>query len=338
MRMRILSAPDLERALPMAAAVECMKRAYQAQFEGRIDAPQRAVLEVPGGVGLSMPGHLPGVALGAKWVSVFPGNAKLGKPAIQGLVMLADPETGEPCALLDGTFLTAWRTAAASGAATDLLARRDVRIGAVIGAGAQGRTQVLALDTVRDFDEIRVASRGPSAARLVEELGGRTRARLVAGSSAAEFARGAEVVTLATDSSTPVLTAEQVDPGTHLNAVGSFRLDMVEMDPEFFRSAHVFVDDREAALEEAGELVAGIDLGATDPSRWTPLGEVVARSSAGRPEHTEPPELPKPADPGTCTYFKSVGLPVQDLAAAGEALEKARELGLGRELDLFDTP
>lgn len=326
MRLRVLSASDLERALPMDAAIECMKRAFQAQFEGRVDAPPRAVLPVPGGIALSMPGHLPGVALGAKWVSVFPGNRSLGKPSIHGLVLLADPETGEPCALLDGTFLTGWRTAAASGAATDLLARQDVRRAAVIGAGAQGRTHVLAMDSVRDFDEIRIASRGPSAARLVDALQGTTRARLIAADTPAEAVGDAEVVCLATDSTTPVLSADEIRPGTHLNGVGSFRLDMVELDPSFLAHARIFIDDLGAALEEAGELVAAVELGATEPGDWTPLGEVVAERDKGR------------VAAGTSTYFKSVGLPVQDLAAAGEALLRARELGLGHDLDLFDTP
>ncbi|MEP7357230.1 MAG: ornithine cyclodeaminase, partial [Anaerolineales bacterium] len=154
MKLLLLSAADLRAALPMPAAIAAMRAAYMAVSSGQADVPQRIALAVPeaDGLALFMPAHLPGIGLGAKIVSVFPQNAALGRPMIHGLVVVLDPATGEPLALCDGGFLTAWRTGAGSGAATDLLALPEAAIAAVLGCGAQARTQVLAIDAVRSLD------------------------------------------------------------------------------------------------------------------------------------------------------------------------------------------
>lgn len=321
----ILTERDLQEALPMRDAVQAMKDAFGALSAGEAVAPQRTHLEVPerDAVSLLMGAFVPSMGLATKVVSVFPHNPREGKPIVTGLVEVLDPETGEPAALIDGTALTAWRTGAASGAATDLLAREDASTGALIGCGAQGRTQLLAVDAVRDLSEVRVAGRSlESAERFCREMQPRVRPRLTAVASAREAVRGADIVCTATTSRTPVLDGDDLVEGAHVNAVGSFTLDMLELDPRTIERSTVFVDEVEAALEEAGELVYAERCRATSRERWTPLGLVARGSAAGRRSAEE------------ITLFKSVGHAVQDVAAASRALARARELGLGIQVDL----
>lgn len=323
MRLRLLGAADLRQALPMADTVEAMKQAFAALSSGRAVVPQRLSVAAKKGTLLAKPGWLPGRALGAKLVSVFPGNAELGKPIVPGIVVLLDENTGEPQALLDGTFLTAWRTGAASGAATDLLARTDARVAAVFGCGAQAETQVLAIDAVRELEEIRIYARtGARVHGFVERLGAEVRAALVAAPSPRVALEGAEVICTATTSTEPVFDGADLAPGAHLNGVGSYTLDMREVDVETVRRSSVFVDSRDSALAEAGELVAAVAAGATEAARWVELGEVAAGRHPGRQSD------------GEITFFKSVGSAVQDLAAGALALERAEAEGLGERVEL----
>ena len=325
MRLLCLSAADLHDALPMAAAVSVVKQAFAAYSSGRADMPLRTSLSVPEqeGTTLVMPCYLPDYGLGAKLVSVFPRNRHVLKPAIQGLVVLLDPETGSPMALVEGTALTAWRTGAASGAATDLLANEHVAEAAVIGAGPQARTQIIAIDAVRSIERIRVYARTADPVRaLIEQLQPHVSATLVAASSSSEAVRDVSLVCTATSSRTPVLDGGLLAPGTHINAVGSYTEAMQEIDVATIREAKVFVDSREAAEREAGDLLAAVREGATAPREWTELGQVVTGMAPGR---TATEDL---------TLFKSVGLAVQDIAVAGEALVRAQQHGLGREIVL----
>ena len=227
MRLTVLTAADLRAALPMADAIEAMKDAFADFSAGRVEVPARMTLHGEhDGVCLVKPaGRLStrNAALGAKLVSVFPSNPTLGKPLIYGLVVMIDPATGEPNALLEGGFLTAWRTGAASGAATDLLALESARQGAVLGAGVQAHTQILAIDSVRELESIRVAARDHSKTRaFVDRLQPDVEARLVAAKSIEEAVAGAQIVCTATTSPTPVLRGRDVEPGCHVNAVGAF--------------------------------------------------------------------------------------------------------------------
>lgn len=309
----------------MAAAVAAMKKAFAALSAGEAQVPARTVVQVPeaGGVVLVMPGYLPGEGLATKLVSVFPGNRQRGRPALHGLVVVLDPETGEPAAVVDGTFLTAWRTGAATGAATDLLARRDARTAALFGCGAQARTQALALDAVRDLELIRVcARRRESAEAFAVAMQPSVAARLVPAASPREAVEGADLVTAATSSATPVFEGRHLAPGAHVNGVGSFTLEMQEVDIETVRRARVFVDSREAARAEAGDLMIAAAAGATRPEDWTELGDVAAGRTPGRASASE------------ITFFKSVGVAVQDVVAAARAAAAVRRLGLGREVEL----
>lgn len=329
MRLTLLSAADLRSVLPMRDAIDAMRRAFTAHALGTANAPLRSAIDVAGaGTTLLMGAALPAAdgeaaSLCSKIVSVFGGNRARGLPVIHGLVVVLDPETGAPCALCDGTFLTAWRTGAASGLATELLARRDARVAAVFGAGVQARTQAIAIDAVRDLDELRIFARtADDVARCVRELASELRARPVAAKSARSALDGADVVCTATTARRPVFESGWLRDGSHVNAIGTFQLDAQELDVATVQRARVFVDDREAALAEAGELVEALRAGATDPARWTPLGLLACGRAEGR--RTD----------GEVTLFKSVGHAVQDAAAAGAALLRARRLGIGRAVEL----
>jgi len=321
----LLSADDIRTALPMPKAIEAAEAAFAAQAEGRGVTPPRSHLSVEpaGGTTLVMPSHLPGSALATKLVSVFPRNAHRGQEVITGLVVLLDEETGSPTALLDGTFLTAWRTGAAGGAATKWLARDDARVAAMLGAGAQAYTQVLAMAAARDLEVVRLWSRSEERAReLARTLEGQVQARVEVSATPEATLRGADLACTATPAASPLFPEAALEAGAHLTSVGSFQPDMVEVDPALAGLATVVVDDREAALEEAGELIRAVDQGRTRPADWQLLGDVVLGRSPGRSE------------PQARTWFKSVGLGVQDAAAAGAVLSSARSLRLGRTVEL----
>lgn len=320
MRLTLLSATDIQTALPMPAAIAAMKMGLAALSTGQATVPLRAALSVPEheAVSLFMPAYLPGTGLALKIVSVFPHNAQQGRPIIYGLVVALDPATGEPLALLDGAFLTAWRTGAGSGAATELLARADATLGAVIGCGAQARTQASAIDAARSLAEIRVYAPRPERVQaFISDLQPHVKAKLIATASAAEAVREADVICAATTSSQPVFDGHLLKPGAHVNGIGSYTLQMQEVDVAAVRRSRLFVDSRASALAEAGDLVSA----QTGPDDWTELGEVVAGLKPGRQSPTE------------ITFFKSVGVAVQDVAAASAVLAGAKQLGLGKVVE-----
>ena len=325
MELLILRADDLRRALPMRDAIEAVKDAFSRLSSGRVSIPQRTGIDVPPveGKTLLMGAWVEGLGLASKTVSVFPANRARHEPVVYGTVVLLDPDSGRPRALCDGTFLTALRTGAASGAATDLLARAEARVGAVIGCGAQGRTQVLAIDCVRALDEIRLCDRKMEAAvRLAKELEERVGARLVPVGEPSAALADADVICAATTSATPIFDGNLLVPGTHVNGVGSFTLGMRELDGVTISRSRVFVDSLESALAEAGDLVQAEREGLTSRDDWTELGRVAADRAQGRRTDAE------------ITLFKSVGHPVQDVAAAAAAVEQARRRGLGRAVEM----
>lgn len=321
----VLSGADLRAALPMGEAIAAARVAYASLAGGRVNMPPRMALSASAAEGctLLMGADVAGTGLGAKVVSVFPGNKEKGRPAVSALVVLLDPASGEPRALLDGTALTAWRTGAAAGAATDLLARPESHVAAVFGCGAQARTQVLALDAVRAFERIRVYARSASdIERFVEEMAPHLLARIERAPDPESAVREADVVCAATSSWSPVFDGRWVKSGAHVNGIGSFTPRMQELDETLVGRARVFVDSREAALAEAGDLLLAMAAGRTRPEAWTPIGEVLLGRQPGR------------QSPEEVTLFKSVGLAVQDVTAAVRAVEHAERNGLGTRLEL----
>ena len=322
MHISILSADAVRACVDMPAAIDAMREAFAALSAQEATVPMRLALETEHGVSLFMPAHLreSGNA-GAKVVSVNPGNAARGLPAIHAVVLVLDVLTGRPTALMDGTWLTALRTGAVGGLAADLLARSDAKTVALFGAGVQARTQLEAVRCVREITEVRVVSRsGASADRLAGEVVG---VRAVRVDDANEAIEGADIIIAATSSSTPVFDGARVEPGTHVTGVGSYTLDMREVDTALVQRARIIVDQREAVMEEAGDIVGPIRDGVVDETVIiAEIGEVVLGRVPGRTADSE------------ITFFKSVGNAVQDVAVAARVLAAAESEGHGLVVDL----
>jgi ornithine cyclodeaminase/alanine dehydrogenase-like protein (mu-crystallin family) len=306
--MRFIDAEQVRAAAPMPRLLDAIEAAYRDVAAGRDRSPIRSRMAMGGGDLLLMPGLREGGAgASVKLVTVMPGNAVRGLPTIHAVVVWFDADAGEPLAILDGPALTAMRTGAASGVSTRLLARPDARVLSVFGVGAQAAWQVRAVTAAREIAEVRVfartaARREAFAASLGEELG--TEVRVLASATAEAAVRGADVICCATTSFEPIFSAGWVAPGTHISAVGSFQKGMVELPPEIYAAAAlVAVDSREAALEEAGDLLAALDAGLLGKDGFVEIGTVDAGWAAKR-------------DPSAITVFKSVGLAIQDVAAA----------------------
>lgn len=317
MQIRILSASDVRASVDMSAAIEAMRGAFAALADGSAIVPLRLPLETEHGVCLFMPAHMTASgSTGAKIVSVNPGNTELGIPVIQAVVLVLDPQTGRILALMDGTWLTALRTGAIGGLAADLMSREDSSTVALFGAGVQARTQLEAVRCVRPIEEVRVvSSSGRTADGLVAELDGLEARRVDDPSEAIERA---DIIIVATSSSTPVFDGSRVAPGTHVTGVGSFTAEMREVDTALVTRARVVVDQREAVLAEAGDIAGPIADGVLDESVISAeIGEIVLGRAPGR---TSPEEI---------TFFKSVGNAVQDVAVAALVLERAEKAGRG---------
>lgn len=328
--MLILTADDVRKALPMSEAIEAMKKAYASFSNGTAVVPLRTRLPIPNSEALSlfMPAFVnsqDGNALAIKVVSLFPTNPPRGLAYIQAAVLVFDAETGRAIALLEGSSLTAIRTGAASGAAIDLLARKDSRVAAIFGAGAQGRTQLEAVCSARKIETAFIFAKSMEKAKaFVQEMkskNGITEDIRVA-SSAKEAVEHADIVCTATTSTKPVFDDKDVRAGTHISAVGSYTPDMQEVPAETLQRAKIFVDSRAASLEEAGDLIQPMRAGLFDESRIRgELGEVVLGKVSGRESQEE------------ITYFKSVGIAAQDAMAAQVALNNAHTMNIGTEVD-----
>jgi alanine dehydrogenase len=312
--MLFLSRGEVEELLDLDELVESLARAHARLSAGEVSMPPRiaAFAENDGLLGV-MPTYVPGEALACKLVTLFPQNRD--RPTHQAAIMVFDHENGTPLALVDGTYITAARTAAGSALATRLLARDDARVLALVGTGVQARSHARALARVRDFEEIRVAGRDlEKAEELADEIGGR------AVGSYEEALRGADVVAATTHATEPVVRREWLDPGVHVNSVGLNPAGR-EVDEATVAEALLVVESRESALAPppagAPELV-----GVAPEHVHAELGELV---SGARPGRTARDEI---------TLYKSVGVAVQDAVAAALVLAAARGRGAGREIEL----
>lgn len=326
LELRVLAADDLRRALDMPGAIAAMEEAFGRLSAGRATVPTRVQVRTERGTTLAMAGSLEEAGLAAKLVSVFPENRAEGLPALHGLVVVLDPLTGVPRAVMEGTWLTALRTGAASGLATRLLADEGASVLTIFGAGAQAGMQLEGVRAVRELREVRIVSRTrASAERFAAEAGARmprgVEARAV--EDRREALRGAHLVAAATTSRTPVFDGRHLETGAHVNGVGSFTPEMQEVDATTVRRARVVVDFREAALAEAGDLLVPMRQGLIGPEHIdAELGEIVnGAKPRGRAGHE-------------VTFFKSVGVAAQDVAVAALALEAAEAEGLGILVDL----
>lgn len=309
----------------MRAAITAVRQAFIDLSSGEADVPLRTPINLAGdGAALFMPVHLPrSRRLGLKVVTVVPENRDRNLPTIHALVVIFDAETGRPEAVMDGELLTAIRTGAASGVATDALARKNAAVAAVVGAGIQGMRQLEAVCCVRTIREALVFDVDRERAAVFAAELGRRLGRTVRVLDRASGVFAADVVCTATSSGQPVVADSDIAKGAHVNAIGTYRPETREIPGKTVGRATVFVDSREACITEAGELVLAIREGQLDPTvSPAEIGEVV---SGLRPGRTNQAEL---------TLFKSVGNAVQDLAVAGLILEEAKRLDLGTEVDL----
>jgi ornithine cyclodeaminase/alanine dehydrogenase-like protein (mu-crystallin family) len=286
-----LNEEQVRQHLRMAELIPAMEKALIDFSTGKVTQPLRSVITVdpPGGFFGMMPALTP-EGLGLKIVTFYPKNVERGLPTHMATISLVDPETGTPLAVMDGRLITEMRTAAVSAVATNLLASAGAKILAILGSGVQAHSHAEALRLVRQFEEVRVWSpTREHAERFAKEIGAKSM-------SAEEAARGADVIVTATSSKTPVLHGLWLKPGCHVNVVGASRPDWRELDDEAMQKNVVFVDSREGATRESG------DVSLSGAKIYAELGEALAGKV--------------PAQANETTVFKSLGMAVEDIAAA----------------------
>jgi ornithine cyclodeaminase/alanine dehydrogenase-like protein (mu-crystallin family) len=322
----VLSAADVHAVLDYADCATAMREVLVALASGRAEQPLRTIVKPDGAAGIValMPSYLSAAEgwYGLKAICITPGNPAAGLDAHQGVVLLSAGQTGAPVAILNASAVTEIRTAAVSVVATELLARPDAGTLAVIGTGVQARAHIRALDQARPLAQVRVASRDSrSAHRLAEALRGQTRAPLMPCASAREAVEGADIIVTATSSAEPVLDRNWIRPGAHINAVGACLPHARELDTATVAAGVLVADRRESVLAESGDYGLAAADGAVGPDHIrAELGEILVGAAAGRSAADD------------ITIFESLGLAVEDLAAAELAYRRAaaaRNAGAG---------
>jgi ornithine cyclodeaminase len=328
--MIVLNADDVRKALPMRQAVDAVNNAFAALSDGRAEVPIRMQLPVHAheAVSLVMPAFVEfknEQALSVKVVSVYPNNPVRGLPLIHAAVLVLEADSGRPLALLEGGTLTAIRTGAASGAASDLLARKDSQTLTIFGAGTQGATQLEAVCSIRQINKIwiydpDVRKRQTFTEQMVERPG--LPKTIISADNPTQAVQEADIICTATTSKTPVFNHSDIKSGVHINGIGSYTAEMREIPVETVKRALVVVDERSAALTEAGDIIQPLENGElTAEHIHAELGEIILGIKTGR---TTPQQI---------TFFKSVGNAVQDAACARLALKNAQLLGLGQKVN-----
>jgi ornithine cyclodeaminase/alanine dehydrogenase-like protein (mu-crystallin family) len=323
----VLSGPEVRRLLRYDECADAMRAALSALARGEAQQPLRSVLRPSGAAGLIalMPCYLPGrdAGYGLKAICITPANPAIGLDAHQGIVLLSSASTGEPLAVLNASAVTEIRTAAVSAVATELLARPDADVLAIVGTGVQGRAHALAISAARRLSGIRVCGRTAAksaafAASLRDELA----VPVTACPSAADAVAGAGIIVTATSSAVPVLHRDWIAAGAHINAVGACLPTTRELDSETVAAAALFADSRESAGAEAGDYLLALAEGAIGADHVrAELGEILTGRAPGR------------RDGQQITVFESLGLAIEDLAAAALAYRKATKLGAGCHIE-----
>ena len=319
MKILILDHSQVEELLPMQECIPLMRQALIALADGKVHQPLRTIIRPPDAKGLMglMPAYLAGerAAFGLKAICVMPGNPAIGKDAHQGAVLLFSAETGELLAMMNASAITAIRTAAASGVATDLLAREEAGELALLGSGVQARTHLIAMSEVRQIRRCRIASRRIEHARkFAEEMQQEVRFPIEPVATVEQALEGSDVIVTATTAVEPIVKRAWISPGSHLNLVGSSRPNGREVDSETMAAASLFVDRRESTLNESGDYLFAARDGLIGPDHIrAELGEVLTGDKPGRRSAEE------------ITIFKSLGIAIEDLFAAEYVYRKAKE-------------
>ena len=327
MKLLVLNETDVAELLPMSECISVMEQALMALARGEAHQPLRTIFRPPEiyGVLAMMPSFSKGQSplFGLKAICVFPGNAAIGKDAHQGGVLLFDGKDGELLALVNASAITAIRTAAVSALATRVLARKDAAELAIIGAGVQARAHLSAIACVRDIKRVRIAARSfENAQKLANDMQPRFPAPIAAVETVEAAVRDADVIVTATTAREPVIRREWISVGTHINAIGTFSSNAREIDTATMVAARLFVDRRESALNEAGDYLIAAKEGAIGPEHIrAELGDVLIGAQAGR------------TSPSDITIFKSLGLGIEDLAAAAYVYQKAYDQHRGTQAE-----
>ena len=323
--MLFLTEADVRAVVPLHDLIDSMEAALAAYSTGQVQQPLRTIMEV--GASRSFLGVMPAFipasgALGTKLVTVFGGNAARGLPTHLATIVLFDAETGALRALMDGRYITEARTAAVSAVSVKLLAREEASTLAIIGTGVQAQSHLEAISLVRRLKEVRVWS--PTAEhrqRFAADARALTPAAVTPAQDARAAVAGADLIMLVSSAREPVVHSEWVEDGAHICAVGACRPDQREMSTDLVKRARLFVDSRTGALAEAGDVVIPMKEGAFGEGHIAgELGELAAGRIRGR------------SQPSEVTVFKSLGMAVEDVAAAYLAYARAAERGLGREI------
>jgi ornithine cyclodeaminase/alanine dehydrogenase-like protein (mu-crystallin family) len=310
-----LNRADVERLLDIDSMLDALGKALVALSSGITSVPPRTAARIgERGILGAMAGYVPGIALEVKLVSVFPGNHDHGLASHQGLIMLFDEDTGTPLAMMDGSYITAMRTGGTAAIAARLLAREDASVLAILGAGVQGGSHLETFTRIRDFKEIRVASRDSEKAKALAAR--HPRAAIARSFEAA--VRGADVIACCTDTREPILAREWLKPGVHVSSVGG--TFGPELDSATIGAGRVFVEWRGAATNPPP--AGAIELQGLDEKRLTEVGEVLAGTKPGRQSGDE------------ITIYKSTGHAVEDAAAARLVYDRAKAEGVGISLGL----
>ena len=324
----LLSRKDVESVLTMRDSIEGVEQAFKEHGLGTVNMPLRTAIRIEKqkGLVLFMPAYIEGMAaLGIKVVAVYADNPiKHNLPTILGTVLLNDPKSGELLSVMDGAFLTAMRTGAASGVATKYLARKDSKEVGIIGTGVQGRTQVAAVCEVRTIQKVKAYDVARDRCiSFCKEISNQFKVQAIPVDSPEQTVRNSDILIASSTSKTPVVNGEWLAEGTHINGIGSHTPDARELDATTIRRSKVIVDSRDAALKEAGDIMIPISQGLiTADHAYAELGEIITGKKVGRQNEKE------------ITLFKSQGLAIQDVSTAIKVYEIATKKGIRKTIAL----
>ncbi|MHC6178807.1 ornithine cyclodeaminase family protein [Clostridium sp. JNZ X4-2] len=329
--MLLLNKSDIKKVFNMKEAVDAAKEALYTFSEGKSVVPLRTNIDVPKyeGQSLFMPAYVEGLhSVGIKIVSVFPKNIEKGIPSVPAKMILLDGRTGDVICIMDGTYLTQLRTGATSGAATDILSRKDAKNGALFGTGGQAASQLEAMLTVRELDTVKVFDIDKKRAevfaeRMSKELN-RFSAKIIAAESSDDAVKDADIITTVTTSKEAVFNGRLVKKGSHINGVGSYTPVMEELDEYIVQNADkIYMDSKSAVLSESGDFIIPIKKGLIDESKINgELGEVISKKIEGRTSEDD------------ITIYETVGIAVMDVVTAYKIYEKALKAKIGINVEL----
>ncbi len=326
--MRIIKAAEMKQYYSMKQAIDAMARAFSSLSSGECFVPMRVVTRLPANELLMLfkPAFVEkDKQVTVKFITQRENSSIRGIPAIQGIVMVIDSVTGEITSIMDGGYITALRTGAASGLATRFLATRNAHTLALFGCGAQGKTQVEAVLCERDIKKILIFDKNRDrASRFIEEMQGKFNPEMVFCEDTS-ILKEADIICTATNATAPLFKRDEVKKGAHINAIGSFQPHMQELDPLLIRDARVFLDQTEPCLKESGDLIKPITEGIISENHIAgEIGDFLLNRIAGRESEDQ------------ITIFKSVGVAIQDYAVATDIYNDSLEQGFGFEIRLSE--